>query len=76
MHYDRADHHLSLAKQLAAASHDAGVHPEHGAVIYCHDRIWRVAGGDYVHPSLICLAGVRLADVAWLVIRLREEPVA
>ena len=54
---------------------DAGVHPEHGTVIYWERRIWRVSGGDLTAPSLIGLAGVRVNDVRWVVDRTREEPV-
>lgn len=54
---------------------DAGVHPEHGAVIYWERRIWRVSGGDLTAPSLIGLAGVRVHDVQWVANCAREEPV-
>jgi hypothetical protein len=52
--------HIALARRFAAAGHDVGVHPEHGVVVYYSQRVWRVAGGDFIHPSLMGLAGVRL----------------
>ena len=67
--------HLALARRLSEANHDAGVHPEHGVVIYYSGRVWRVAGGDFVRPSMFCLAGVRVADVHWLTRRVRKDPV-
>lgn len=54
---------------------DAGTHPEHGTVLYLYERIWRVAGGDPVAPSLIGLAGVSLNEVRWVTVRDRKEPV-
>lgn len=53
---------------------DAGVHPEHGVVVYWHERIWRVVGGDATAPSLHGLVGVRVGDVAWVERRERQEP--
>ena len=69
-------HSVDLAQRLVKAKGwDAGVHPQHGAVIYLYDRIWRIAGGDLISPSLIGLAGVRVRDVQWLTDRVRQEPV-
>jgi hypothetical protein len=66
---------LRLAEALQQGGHDAGVHPEHGVVIYYAARVWRIAGGDVRSPSLIGLAGVRVSDVQWLAARPRREPV-
>jgi hypothetical protein len=54
---------------------DASVHPDHGVVIYWHERIWRVMGGDVVAPSLMGLVGLRVGEVQWVVQRERQEPV-
>ena len=53
---------------------DAGVHPDHGVVIHLYERIWRVAGGDVMAPSLIGLVGVRVEEMQWVVQRERQEP--
>lgn len=66
---------LKMAQRLVEAKHDAGVHPEHGVVIYFSNRIWRVAGGDPRSPSLMGLAGVRVSEVTWLKPGHRPEPV-
>ena len=50
---------------------DAGAHPEHGVVIYLDERIWRVAGGDVMAPSLV---GLRVDEVQWVAQRERQEP--
>jgi hypothetical protein len=63
------------ARQLAATTKwDAGVHPEHGVVIYWHERIWQVVGGDIVAPSMRGLVGVRVGEVQWITPRERQEP--
>ena len=54
---------------------DAGVHPDHGVVVYWERRIWRVSGGDLTAPSLIGLAGVSVREVRWVVDGRRQEPV-
>ena len=66
---------LDVAHRLAENGQDAGVHPEHGVVIYYSNRIWRIAGGDFRLPSLIGLAGVRVSEVTWIKQAHRPEPV-
>lgn len=64
----------AVALVKGAKSWDAGVHPDHGVVIYWHERIWRVMGGDVVAPSLMGLVGLRVGEVQWVMQRARQEP--
>lgn len=43
--------------QLRAHGHDAHVLPDRRIVLKLHGRWYRVAGGDFVHPSIIEIPG-------------------
>ncbi len=43
--------------ELRANGHDAHVLPDRRIVLKLHGRLFRVVGGDFVHPSLMEVKG-------------------
>lgn len=59
---------LEFCRQLNTAGYDAGIARADGLIVlFYNKRIWRVAGGNPQHPSLIGAKDLTVADVDWLV---------
>ncbi len=57
-------HHVGIVKKLRAAGHTAGMSPEGRAVLLYEGLVWRVMGGDFLHPSMMKV-DVDPAEVDW-----------
>lgn len=52
-------------ERLRRNGHTAANDPKHGLVVLYNGMVFRVAGGDFEHPSLLGVPGASANSIAW-----------